>query len=298
MLSFEDSFFQSETRDGFTVSEMMKRCWAVQMNVLMDIDRICCEYGLSYFAISGTMLGAVRHKGYVPWDDDIDIAMLRDDYMRFIEVSRYELPEGYYVHSYYTCDTHRNSPTGIMNRSDGGRNKAITEHFYGCPYITGVDLHPIDFVPLDDNEKQVFEATYGLLYDTAITCDGLDRQALIEKLKLVEQFTGVKIDEADGNVRQKLWILSERVASMYSEAEARGAAWIPDLVTISPERYFSIEAVKQTIYMPFEMIQIPIPVGYDEYLRVLYGEDYMTPRNITASHGYPFYKDQQAYNTQ
>ena len=86
MLELDDNYFKEEERCGFKISSMMKRVWAVEMDVLTEIDRICKEYGLTYYAAFGTMLGAVRHKGFVPWDDDIDIYMLRPDYQVLMKV--------------------------------------------------------------------------------------------------------------------------------------------------------------------------------------------------------------------
>ena len=86
MLEFDKTFFEEEERCGFVVEPMMKSVWAAQLEVLENIDRICKENGIKYFADWGTLLGAVRHKGFVPWDDDMDICMLRPDYLRFIDV--------------------------------------------------------------------------------------------------------------------------------------------------------------------------------------------------------------------
>ena len=86
MLEFDKDFFEKEERCGFTIEPMMKSVWAAQLEVLEKIDRICKENGIKYFADWGTLLGAVRHKGFIPWDDDMDICMLRPDYLRFIQV--------------------------------------------------------------------------------------------------------------------------------------------------------------------------------------------------------------------
>ena len=73
MLELDDNYIKEEERCGFKIPSMMKRVWAVEMDVLTHIDRICKEYGHTKYAAIGTLLGAVRHYGIDPWEDDIDI---------------------------------------------------------------------------------------------------------------------------------------------------------------------------------------------------------------------------------
>lgn len=75
---------KKEVRCDFEISAMMKRAWAAQMEVLEVVDEICQRNGLQYFADWGTLLGAIRHQGFIPWDDDIDICMKRKDYNQLI----------------------------------------------------------------------------------------------------------------------------------------------------------------------------------------------------------------------
>ena len=74
---------QDEYIDGYFVSSKTKKIWNIELDMLKLLDDICKKYSLKYFVAYGTLLGAVRHKGFVPWDDDIDVFMLRDDYNKF-----------------------------------------------------------------------------------------------------------------------------------------------------------------------------------------------------------------------
>ena len=79
--------------------EELRKIQALGMETLREFIRICEKYGLDYFAISGTAIGAVRHKGFIPWDDDMDVGMLREDYDRFLEVAPGELKGRYELYS-------------------------------------------------------------------------------------------------------------------------------------------------------------------------------------------------------
>ena len=93
---FEKEYFEDEVRDGFYVPAQMKHAWAAQLEVLNDIDKACTENGIQYFAEWGTLLGAVRHHGFIPWDDDMDICMKRADYEKFLRIYDKIMPEKLY----------------------------------------------------------------------------------------------------------------------------------------------------------------------------------------------------------
>ena len=96
-MKLPDNYFDDEVRDGFFVPGIIKRAWAGETKVLTEIDKVCKKHGIKWFADYGTLLGAVRHGGFIPWDDDMDICMPREDYDRFNEIAKDELPEGFYV---------------------------------------------------------------------------------------------------------------------------------------------------------------------------------------------------------
>ena len=98
-------FFKEEVREGFCISAEMKKVWAVEMKVLSFVISVCKKYDIPYFADYGTLLGTVRHKGFIPWDDDIDICLKRSDYMRLIEAFKKENNTDYVYNGFYFSDT-------------------------------------------------------------------------------------------------------------------------------------------------------------------------------------------------
>jgi lipopolysaccharide cholinephosphotransferase len=101
MLSFPDSFWEGETRNDFFVPAPMKRAWAIQMTMLDKTLEIAKKHNIKIWLDYGSLLGCIRHQGYIPWDDDIDACVLRDDYMKLLFILKDELPDYCDVFSFY-----------------------------------------------------------------------------------------------------------------------------------------------------------------------------------------------------
>ena len=155
----DEEYFRDEERCGFMVSSLMKRCWAAQLKSIEDFDRVCSKHGLKWFAFCGTLLGAVRHKGFIPWDDDVDICMLRGDYNMFLRYAAKEMP-GYFIETYDDLGTDDNTLTNalgitrINNTHKADFNPEYLESHCGFPYPIGIDLYPLDYVPRDSAEYE------------------------------------------------------------------------------------------------------------------------------------------------
>lgn len=80
----------------------LRKVQLTQLEILKEVDRICTKHGIKYWLSGGTQLGAVRHNGFIPWDDDLDIDMMREDFNRFLKIARTELQESYYLQDWFT----------------------------------------------------------------------------------------------------------------------------------------------------------------------------------------------------
>lgn len=93
-----DEFLKPEVRDGWEITAEMKKVWAVQLDLLQAFIDVCSSNCLKYWVIGGTLLGVVRHKGYIPWDDDLDVCMPREDYEELLRHPEYfSLPIQFHV---------------------------------------------------------------------------------------------------------------------------------------------------------------------------------------------------------
>lgn len=296
MLQFDRTFFDAETRDDFYIESMMKRAWAVELEVLSQVQAVCKKYGLSYFSAYGTLLGAVRHKGFIPWDDDIDIALKRSDYLRLLQVLPKELPEGYVVESYYTSESHQQPNASVMNTRHILTDATEVEKYYGCPYICGIDIYPLDFISEDPAELDVQLTLYGLALTAAQRYEELELSGEIyEYLGQLEQLCGVSFQD-DGTLRRQLFLLVDQIAAMYPEEDC-------DSCTIMSSRYFrgtpefkfDKKWFARTKELPFENMTISVPEQTEETVIVYYGKNYMTPIKGAQGHEYPFYKLQEDF---
>lgn len=147
-LDIPEDFCEEEIRCNYTISKKMKEVWAIELDLLNEIIRVCVKYDIRYYAIGGTLLGAIRHEGFIPWDDDIDIAMSREDYDKLCLVAQKEICEPYFcqtIQSDYGSRPFirvRNSQTTGIQRQEVGSK---------VPYNQGIfiDIFPWDNIPED-----------------------------------------------------------------------------------------------------------------------------------------------------
>lgn len=293
MTSFQipSDFFKGEETDGFYTEPMMKRTWAAELKVLSEVDRICSKYHLTYFADYGTLLGAIRHKGFIPWDDDIDISMPRKDYMTFLSVAKSELPEGYLLHSYFTREDHVQPFLVVMNREDIGANEKTTEDFYGCPFVIGVEIYPMDYLPRDMEERKTQILLYQAVYDLGERFfEYQEKGELMERLAKVQRLTGVTFRD-DMSLVMQIRQLTDKIAMLYTEEESDELVMMFDYALFEEPHIRKKEWFASSLRMPYEYMTIPVPVGYEEFLCSKYG-DYMVPLRDGGGHDYPFYKVQ------
>lgn len=151
-------------------AKTLKKLHEVELEILIEIDRVCQKYNIPYFLCGGTLIGVQRHKGFIPWDDDIDIGMLRKDYERFKTCFLKEKLTDYYLHSHETDDKYW-LPFMKIRKNNTTINEKFVENLVDVHKGIFVDIFPFDKVPDDGfNKKLKFRAFFIKLIVEAIFC--------------------------------------------------------------------------------------------------------------------------------
>lgn len=300
-MQFEDSFFDTEIRCDFEISKMMKRTWAAELELLKIVSDICARNNLTYFADWGTLLGAVRHQGFIPWDDDIDICLKREDYSKLIQILPRELPSGVEmlgIHAvndeFYKVHTDISHLRVCAMQQSWDINEYI-RYLHGYPFpVIGIDIFPLDTVPRDDVACQAQNKLLSVGITIASTWDKIKKEGYLEtKLAQFEEFSGIPVprDVAEEYRRNHMWKMVDALSGLYREEEGdKLAEYI--FAYNKPERIMEKDWYKEAVPAPFENMEIMIPCGYEQVLKGLYG-DFMEFRKGAAAHKYPFYQEME-----
>lgn len=259
-----------------------EECKKILLDILCDIDAFCKKEGIRYFLWSGTLIGAIRHKGFIPWDDDIDIAMPRSDYERFVRIynrgGKYECisPLNRKNYPFFFARVHDNNT--IIDQPENIFNE--------CGLC--VDIFPIDGMS-DKKIIQFIVLKLSALFNSARWTKNKQKKHIAVK-SLKDLFIGVLpffLSKLPFMAIHKLQNTSTQIFS-YEKSPCRALLQFP---LFHYGDIHKASTLDQTVKTDFEGMFFDIPSGYDEILRDMYG-DYMKlpPEDKRVSHDYIVYR--------
>ena len=269
----------------YQTPEAMKKVWAVELDLLRVFKQICSKYGLRYYATGGTLLGAVRHKGFIPWDDDIDVMMPWSDCKKLFEVAAKELEYPYFLQTHLTEKNGEISNFRLRRSDTTGCTRWEYENVGDPGYNKGIfiDLFPMFYVPTDPEIKAkqkelILEAWKAFRGYTALEgeADGL-KNINPEYAKYIDVY---KKYSEKYTIQQIKELYFERCAMQQEPTEEVG---ITAFRTHDPVNVWKTDWFRETVELPFEDTTITAPKCYNEWLDRRYG-DWRTPVFNGAMH--------------
>lgn len=236
-----------------------------ELEILVAFDEVCKKIDVLYFLAEGTLLGAVRHKGFIPWDDDIDVCMLRADYEKFLSIGQKYLPANYFIQTFETdCEY----SLGFCKLRDSNTTYIETSVCHQeINHGIFIDIFPIDYYPEGQIAATVLELRRKFLtyrISDAFYYPVAPKYTLIGKfLRALSRIVYPSIRDALMK-RDKLY-KSVRKSSLVCNY---GSTW-------GKKEIMSLKVYQDSVDMVFEGFKLKGPLQADQYLRNLYG-DYMT----------------------
>lgn len=247
----------------------LRKLQLAELQTLLQIDRVCKKHGIPYFLDSGTALGAVRHKGFIPWDDDMDIGMLRPDYERFLEVARAELEPEYELVEPRTNDRLAGMFAKVWKRGTAFETEETRDA--GIAQGIFVDVFPYDRLSADEATAQrqraqcrKWQSVSYLYHSSHINVPHTGALGFAEKAACAVAHHVIKLVWSHDSIVRRFETAaalgSDNPGPLYFCPACPAAQGFPESIFLPTKE------------MPFENAMLPVPGNVEELLVLQYGD--------------------------
>lgn len=273
---------EPEERWGHQISSQVKKLWNIQLTLATKLLEVCKKHNLRIWASDGTVLGAIRHKGFIPWDDDIDFTMPREDYDKLLKIAPSEFNSPFFFQCAYTEPGYLRGHAQL--RYDNTTMILPYDAHLGATYHQGIfiDIFVADGVPESQTElnellQQLRDILTYLNYNANPRISQYSLSNLLN-FKKVKKALGEKANWDD----LKLYAYLEELLRKTSIKDT-GRMRVLTFANLDLPS-FDAQWFEDIIWVPFEQTFMPVTANYDEYLKKCYG-DYMKPVKGASYHG-------------
>lgn len=267
-MDYDNNYIKPEMRNDWLVDEKTKKVWYVLLDLIKQLDKICTRNGLKWYPLFGTLLGAVRHNGFIPWDDDVDIGMPREDYDRLVDICSKGLDYPYFLQT-TESDNECYKYLATLRNSETTGNRACCLKLDQNSGI-GISIFPLEGC---GSSLALFRLRRFPMYVASVLCNTYVNEINTSK-KAVVLRKALRIISFDYKKINRI------IENINSRHPMRGSSMCTTTLQRDPttkhikQQVWKREWFDKTIDFQFENINVPIPCGYDSILRSFYG-DYM-----------------------
>lgn len=261
-MSFIKDLYHDEIRNGWLVKSDMKKVWQRQLEIWQKVDKICRKHKITYWAAYGTLIGAACHKGFIPWDEDFDIVMMRPDYNRFCAVVETEL-KGTLIEierKIFSITKIAHSKTTLLGHENINKQ---------TPKGLMIDIFPLDIA--EDSTRDSFFAINGL---NELLGTIYNYPAIVKHVqgggKTVNDWSVIEMLNSIPEMCDQFKFLAIYAENLFKQSST--VNWIEEFVTQTNKPPFKKSWFRETIYLPFESVKLPVPIDYDKLLTSYYGD--------------------------